>query len=242
MILPRWDSLEAVRRICSDIEVTTLTFWVLLVVFEVGARIWKKYKKLFDVLALVAFALAVSGEVMSHKYNHRRDSLYDVREKQMTEQANQEIQKTQDKAEAAKHEAASANAQLETLKQQQKWRDLSKAQRLILVSKLSQFRGTTVVMIYMLAGGEETQHYAEQLAEALRDAGWVVGTNAGNHTGAPRYDLTVAVNDQKHPHAATILVKALREARIFNVEEEGNPALSVDAIQLIVRQKPPNPV
>lgn len=51
-------------------------------------------------------------------------------------------------------------------------------------------------MMYMDSGGEETEYYADQIADALRAAGWTVGVNAGSHGGEPRYDRTVAVNDK----------------------------------------------
>jgi hypothetical protein len=112
MTLPGWDSLEAVKRISSGIEVVTLAFWVFLVVFEVVAHIWKKHAKVFNILALIAFALAVSGEIISHQYNHRREALYDARERQLSDDANQKIRKAQDVAEAAEQNAASAQGKV----------------------------------------------------------------------------------------------------------------------------------
>lgn len=112
MTLPGWDSLEAVKRISSGVEVVTLVFWVLLVAFEIVAHIWKEYAKVFNVLALIAFALAVSGEIINHQYNHRKEALYDAREKQLSDDADQEIRKAQDVANAAEQKAASAQGQV----------------------------------------------------------------------------------------------------------------------------------
>ena len=112
MTLPGWNSLEAVKRICSGVEVVTLTFWALLVVFEAAAHIWKKRAKIFNVLALLAFALAVSGEIISHQYNQRRESLYDARQKQLSDDANKKIRKAQDDAAAAAAAVASAQGKV----------------------------------------------------------------------------------------------------------------------------------
>jgi hypothetical protein len=95
-------------------------------------------------------------------------------------------------------------------------------------------------MIYMLSGGEETERYANQIADALRAAHWTVGANPGTHSGPARYGLTVAVNDVKHPHAATILLQSLGDAKFPSVEAEGDPSLSIDAIRVVVRAKPPS--
>jgi hypothetical protein len=45
-------------------------------------------------------------------------------------------------------------------------------------------------MVYMAAGGEETQNYAEEVAAAIREAGWTVGVNMGMHNGPPRGSLS----------------------------------------------------
>lgn len=108
MTLPGWDSLETIKRISSGVEAVTLVFWVLLVAFEVVAHIWKKYERVFNILALVAFALAVSGEIISHQYNHQREALHDAREKQLSDDADQKIRKAEDDAAAAEQKAALA--------------------------------------------------------------------------------------------------------------------------------------
>jgi hypothetical protein len=112
MTLPGWNSLEAVKRISSGVEIVTLGFWVLLVAFEIVAHIWKKRAKVFNVLALIAFALAVSGEIINHQYNHQRETLYDAREQQLNDDANQNIRKAQDEAAAAAAAVASAQGKV----------------------------------------------------------------------------------------------------------------------------------
>jgi hypothetical protein len=59
------------------------------------------------------------------------------------------------------------------------------------------------------------------------------------HRGEARYGVTVVVNDRLHPHSATVLFDTLKKAGVVNVEEDGNPNLSKDDFQLIVRPKPP---
>src|SRR5882762_1617446 len=80
MVLPGWDSLDAVNSIDSTIRIVTLVFWSILVVGEISAFSWKKRGTLFNVIALVAFLLAVCGEIGQFKYDRRRDVLYEQRE------------------------------------------------------------------------------------------------------------------------------------------------------------------
>jgi hypothetical protein len=112
MTLPGWDSLESIKRIESGLQATTLAFWILLVAFEAAVHLWKKRERLFGAFALVAFALAVSGEVVSYKYAGRRDVLYDAREKGVRDEANEEIKKARSAAESAQQKATAAEAQV----------------------------------------------------------------------------------------------------------------------------------
>ena len=82
-MLPGWDSLESVKSITTWLARGTLTGWVLLVLFEIIAHSWDKRKRLFNILALVAFAAAVTGEVVKYRYDERKDVLRDAVEQQL---------------------------------------------------------------------------------------------------------------------------------------------------------------
>ena len=235
MMLPGWNSLDSVKRIGDAVQIGTLCFWGCLVLFEVIAHLWKKRTSLFTALALIAFGLAVMGEVANYQYGGRREQLHDEAEKVLRKSA---VDAQRD-ATTANIQAVATQGALDQLKNQMKWRELTKAQRSLLIAKLSPFKGTTLMMIYIGTGGEETRHYTEEIAGALRAAGWTVGMNEGIHTGEARYGVTVVVNDKLHPHTATVLFETLKEARFRDVEEDGNPNLSKDDFQLIVRPKPP---
>jgi hypothetical protein len=234
MVLPRWDSLDSVKRISDLVQVVTLCCWGCLVLFEIMAHFWKKRSGLFTALALVSFALAVAGEVGEYKYSARKDQLHEDSERALGGKADTAVQRALD----AESKANAVQNKFDNLTEKMKWREITASQKALLGSKLSPFKGTTLVMIYMAAGGEETQHYAEEIAEAIRGAGWTVGVNMGMHNGPPRYDLTVEVNDKLHPHAATMLIETLRQTGFRDVQEEADPNLSKDGIQLVVRPKP----
>ncbi len=228
MILPGWNSLDSITRIGNTVQVGTLCCWGCLVLFEAIAHFWKKKAALFTVLALLAFGLAVVGEIGNYKYGVRKERLHEDSEKALKRNADD-----------ANKKATTAQAELDRLRDEMKWREVTKEQKALLRSKLSPFKGTTLMMIEMTAGGYETEHYAQEIAEAIKSAGWTVGTNAGFHEGQGRYDLTVVVNDKLHPRAATVLLDALKRARFPDVEGEANPNLSKDQIELVVRPKPP---
>jgi hypothetical protein len=239
MILPGWDSVDSVKSITSWLARATLTCWAALVLFEIIARVWDARKRLFDILALVAFAAAVSGEVIKYRYDERKDSLNEVLEQKLKQESQQQQREWEQERQRLQSQTEDAQRQIDKFNEQQRWRSVTKQQHDLLVTRLKPYAGTTVIMLVITVGGEEAQQYAEQIAKALRDAGWTVGVNAGIHQGEPRYDLTVVVNDQKHPHAATVLLDTLKEAKFTNVEGEASTNLSVDTFQIVVRPKPP---
>jgi hypothetical protein len=238
--LPDWNNLESVKEASSLAAIAALCCWVALVVAEIVAHVWKTRKAVFEVAALVAFVLAVGGEIIGYKYNHRKDDLYDQWQQTVTDAANQKIDKSRTEAKEAGARAGAIQTELDDLKHAQAWRELTQSQRSLLIKTLSPFKGTNLMVIYMMAGGEETQHYAEEIASAIRSAGWDVGVNAGSHDGDPRYDLTVVVNAEKHPHAATVLMESLKQAKFYDVQGEASEDISINTIELIVRPKNPS--
>lgn len=233
--LPYWNSLDSIKRITHGVEIGTLLCWVLLVIFEVIAHFWEARKRIFSILALFAFALAVMGEITNFRYTARKDQLTDKAEVQLAQiasDATRDVYK-------ANAEADAVQQRLDLLKKQMKWRQVTAIQGKTLNKYLSPFKGTNVVIVYILTGGDETQQYSEQIGRALRDAGWSVALVAGTHDGPPRYDLTVAVNDKMHPHPATVLLDALRKAQFPDVEGQASAQLTRDQIQIVGRPKRP---
>ena len=228
MTPPGWNSLDSVKHVSDVIQILTLCCWSFLVVFDALAHFWKNRASTFTALAFLAFAAAVIGEVGNYEYGGRKEALHDAAEETL-------------RADAAKagDKAAKAQAELDRINVQMKQREVTPSQRKLLISTLSPFKGTTVTMIYMLTGGEETQMYAQEIADALRAAGWTVGMNAGSHEGPPRYDLTVVVNDKQHPHPATVLLDALKRANFPEVEGEADPRLPIETFEIVVRAKRP---
>jgi S1-C subfamily serine protease len=109
IVLPGWNSLGSVKRIASFVEAGTLVFWSLLVMFEITAHFSsKKLHKVFNVLALIAFAVAVSGEIVEHKYQGRKEKLYDAQTQELTENLNKKLQKASAAASQAQRQANEA--------------------------------------------------------------------------------------------------------------------------------------
>jgi hypothetical protein len=184
MALPGWESLDSVKHFASVIEVTTLVFWSLLVVFEIGARFWKKYSNLLGGLALIAFALAVLGEVAEHKYSARKDVLDDARQQGLISDYNHRLKAANEvvnKAQAdaaqpeqsslfAQQQASAASKEAEKLKEQQGYRELTETQKAQLIALLKPYAPQT--LYFICAPDSETTTFADEIASALDAAGW----------------------------------------------------------------------
>ena len=77
VILPNWNSLDPVRQAHSDLELTGLVFFALLVVAEALAHNSKQEerKHLFDSIGIWFFAIAILCEVAGYWYGQRNDAL-----------------------------------------------------------------------------------------------------------------------------------------------------------------------
>ena len=75
--LPDWNSLDSVRRAHSDLEVTALVFFALLVVCEALVHLSddKKTERRFEKISIVFFAIAVLAEIVAYPYGQRNDTL-----------------------------------------------------------------------------------------------------------------------------------------------------------------------
>jgi hypothetical protein len=134
MNLPGWESLETAKRASGIVQVSTLMCWGILVVCETIGHFWRKRERLLNVMALCAFALAVGGEIVSFEYAGRQNALHEAKEEKIRNDATAQIKKAQSDSEAA-------SSALTKLQKQQEWRQVTKAQRSLLISKLSQFPG-----------------------------------------------------------------------------------------------------
>jgi hypothetical protein len=193
MNLPGWNSLDSVRSIDSVVQIVTLCFWSLLVLFEAIAFGWKKRSALFTILALVSFAVAVGGEAVHYKYDHRKEVLYDARENDLKSQHERELQKARDDAQssaesarAAERETAvakreseqgrlleqQANDQLAALKAKETPRTISEDQRRKILTALKGTKTREIIVLY--ASDLESQNYADQIIGILKEAGWTV--------------------------------------------------------------------
>jgi len=72
MSWPAWDDLDAIKTVSSRIADITVGCWVAMAALEILAVFPTRFKKMLAGLGLFAFLLAVSGEVVERKYDHRR--------------------------------------------------------------------------------------------------------------------------------------------------------------------------
>jgi hypothetical protein len=70
-------NLRDVSTLEMWVQVITLFFWSLLVICEITAATWKKRSKLFNTLALCAFAIAVYGEIIHYRYERTKEAKYE---------------------------------------------------------------------------------------------------------------------------------------------------------------------
>jgi hypothetical protein len=75
--IPGWNSLDAVRRIHSVLELAALAFFALLVLFDVLSHFSddKRRERLFEKIGLCFFAIAVLAEIVAYPYGQRNDAL-----------------------------------------------------------------------------------------------------------------------------------------------------------------------
>jgi hypothetical protein len=234
-------------------------------VCEVVAHVWDRKKQIFNVLALIAFAVAVLGEVADYKYDGRKQGLYDAEEQSLTndfnsrlqkanaiaqnaradaEQAQSAAQQSADNASQAQQRANVAEQEAATLKYEQGYRELSKDQRAQLIAILKPYAPQKYY--FVCAPDAETTEYADEIVDALKSAGWEaigLGSNWGmiTHQGE---GVWVQVSDvsKPAPHGAVVLQTALRKVGI-DAGGGSYPMVGEDGFLLYVglRPKPKQP-
>ncbi len=73
-----WNTLDSVRAIHSFLEVSALTFFALLVLFDVLAHVYAEHvkrAKQFERVGLWFFGVAVLAEILAYPYSRRNDEL-----------------------------------------------------------------------------------------------------------------------------------------------------------------------
>jgi hypothetical protein len=244
MTWPGWDSLDSVKQIASAVQVTTLIFWGLLVFFEIVAYFWGKAKHVFNVLALIAFALAVMGEGIQYKYDGRKEALHDAHDTALTEDFNKRLQASHDEAENARadaqhsadnaghaeQQAAAAEQEAAKLKEQQGYRELTEDQKTRLIALLKPYAPQQ--LYFLSAPDAEATEYGDEISSALNAAGW--------KTIGPQYNwgtithqgegVWVQISDvsKPAPRGAALLQNALKTV---GIEANGGsfPMLSLNS-------------
>lgn len=186
MILPGWNSLDSVTRIGNAVQIGTLCCWASLVLFEAVAHFWKKGAAFFTALALLAFGLAVVGEVGNYKYGGRKEQLHEDSEK------------------ALKQRTAELEAKLVA-------RSLNKEESDKLAAVLRNFPGQKIEIIeYSLS--REASSLSKQIQAALVAAKWdakVIGMLGGAEL-EPGIHILIAPGQTEFP-AVVALVQILKE-------------------------------
>jgi hypothetical protein len=265
MTPPGWNSLDSVKHIESAIHVITLCFWAALVVCEVVAHIWDGKRRVFNVLALFAFALAVVGEAADYKYDDRKQTLFDAQEQSLKNDFNSKLQKANADAQNAKAEAqqaqsaaqhsaddasqvqqraSAAEQEAATLKYQQGYRELTEDQKTQLIAFLKPYAPQKYYFI--CAPDAEATEYGDAIVDVLKSAGWEAMGQTYNwgtitHEGEGVLVMVRDVN-KPAPLGAAALQTALRKVGID--AGGGNfPMVGPDGLLLYVglRPKPKQP-
>jgi hypothetical protein len=235
--LPGWNDLEAVKKISSGIADTTVFFWALMVLFESSALVWKRRQKLLAGIGFAALVLALAGEIVGRKYEHRKDFLYDEREANTARKLNAKIDAANAAAETVKAEnesakkqavdatktsidaekrAQKAQNQADELRKQQAPRTLTKEQQQKLSSYLSKCP-PGAFEINASINENDARPYAEQIASLFRNNGWSVKIHNSMFTGPDISGLWLTIQDpQRAPRAAVDLNNALAAAGMSN--------------------------
>jgi hypothetical protein len=237
MTLPGWNDLNSAKRISSAVADITVSFWALMVLFELSALIWKRYQKRLVAIGFIAVAFAVAGEVVERKYGHRVDVLDEERYNKTVQDLNSKINAANVAAQVAKSEnsaaqqqaeeaekvssaaqkvAQDAQTQADTLRKQQAPRSLANEQQQKIRSYLSKCP-PGAFEINASINENDARPFAEQIASAFRNSGWSVKITNAMFTGPDVSGLWLTIQDpQRPPRAAVDLNNALSAARISN--------------------------
>ena len=189
MLIPDWNSLDSVRRTHNGFEVAALTFFGLLVLFDILSHLSKEdsRKTILEKIGLCFFAVAVSAEIGAYIYGHRNDTLSAAVITSLDSKASQAFVKAStahDLAQKAEGEAdtaasrvgvlqngiAVARASLADIQGRIAWRSVSEDQKRELKYRLSNFRGQRLTVSWEAREPEENA-FASQLVKALQSAG-----------------------------------------------------------------------
>lgn len=225
---PGWNDLEAIKTVSSRVADITVGFWVAMAVLEILAVFPTRFKKRLAGAGLVAFLLAVSGEVAERRYEHRKDALYEEHEANTARQLNAKIDAANTKAQAAQalndaaernasaaqKTAQAAQAEADVLRREQAPRALTPEQQRKLSSYLSKCP-SGAFEINASINENDARPYAEQIASIFRNTGWQVKINNSMFTGPDVSGLWLTIQDPKRPpQTAVDLYNALTAAGV----------------------------
>jgi hypothetical protein len=111
MLWPGWNDLDSIKTVSSRIADIIVGFWVTMALLEVAAffgNFSKRAAKWLAGLGLLALVVAVFGEVVQRKYEHRKDALYDEREAQTVQTFDKKVREANAKAAEATGKAQAA--------------------------------------------------------------------------------------------------------------------------------------
>jgi len=236
MTWPGWNDLDSIKTVSSRIADITVGFWVMMASLEVAAffgQFSRRVAKCLAGLGLLAFVVAVSGEVVQRKYEHRKDALYDEREGQTVQAfdkkvreanakadeasgkaqvAQDEIKTAKDKAIDAQTAAHHAQAEADALRKQNEPRALTKEQAQKLIGYLAQCPVGGFV-INASVDEADARPYAEQIASVFRSKNWEVKINNSMFSGTDITGTWITVqNLTTASRSAVDLHQALNEA------------------------------
>jgi len=210
MTWPGWDSIEEVKRIASDAEITAVILLIVVALLELVALLWKRREKLFIVLALVALLLLAGVDQLANHYNHRKDLLYDQRENSITQNLQKKANDAAADAKDARSQAKDAQRVADELKYANAYRGLSSKQR---EKMLALLRANGPASLYFVTSPDpESQHFFAEIANVLTSAGWKLEMHPYNWGTLETYPagVQVWVGDTKQaPRGASVLQSAL---------------------------------
>jgi hypothetical protein len=225
---PGWNDLDAIKTVASRIADITVGCWAAMVILEALALFPTRFKRWFAGFGFAAIALAVFGEVVERRYEHRKDFLYEQHEKETTQRLNAEIDEARADAKAAQTVngaaekraadaqaiARTAQAEADAVRKQNEPRTLTKEQQQRISAYLDRCQPGSFVLNASVDEAD-ARPYAEQLAAVFRSKNWQVKIQNSMFSGADITGTWITVqNLQTAPRSAIDLHNALSEAGV----------------------------
>ncbi|HXJ07109.1 MAG TPA: hypothetical protein VNH65_18550 [Candidatus Acidoferrum sp.] len=225
---PGWNDLDTIKTVASRIADITVGCWAAMVILEALALFPTRFKKWFAGFGFAAIALAVCGEVVVRRYEHRKDFLYEQHEEETTQRLNTKIDEARADAEAAQVAnaaaerratdaqtiARTAEAEAHALRKQDEPRILTKEQQQKISAYLDKCQAGAFVLNASVDEAD-ARPYAEQLAGVFRGKNWQVKIQNSMFSGPDITGTWITVQNLKAaPRSAVDLNNALSAAGV----------------------------